>query len=70
VQGPVFIEKYFPSPDVFVFSLDWARDPFVFSVFESAELTVAEDELTEIRDNRRLKMKDTSTDMASSWLSL
>jgi hypothetical protein len=37
-------EKYFPSLDVF--SLDWVRDSFVLSVFQSAELTVAEDELT------------------------
>jgi hypothetical protein len=36
----------------------------------SAELTVAEDELMEIRNDRRLKLKRSSTDMASFWLSL
>jgi hypothetical protein len=36
-------EKYFPSLDVF--SLDWVRDQFVLSTVESAQLTVAEDEL-------------------------
>jgi hypothetical protein len=40
-------------------------------VIESAELTVAEeDELMEIRNDRRLKLKPSSTDMASFWLSL
>jgi hypothetical protein len=53
------IEKYSPSLDVLV-SLDWVRDSFVLSVFESAELTVAEeDELMEVRNNRRLKLKET-----------
>jgi hypothetical protein len=43
----------------------------VLSAFESAELTVAEeDELTEIRGARRLKLKHSSSDMASFWLSL
>jgi hypothetical protein len=46
------------------------RDPFVINAFESAELNVAEDELTEIRNNRRLKLKHSSTDMASFWLFL
>jgi hypothetical protein len=40
-------------------------------VFESAELTVTEeDELMEIRKDRRLKLKPSSTDMASFCLSL
>jgi hypothetical protein len=43
----------------------------VLSAFGSAELTLAEeDELTEIRNDRRLKLKHSSTDMASFWLSL
>jgi hypothetical protein len=63
------IEKYFQSLDVS--SLFWARDPFVISVFESAELTLAEeDELKEIRNDIRIKMENSSTDMASFWLSL
>jgi hypothetical protein len=42
------------------------RDLFVLNAFESAELTVAEDgELTEIRNDRRLKLKHSSRDMAS-----
>jgi hypothetical protein len=58
---------YFPSLDVS--SLDW--DPFVLNAFESAELNVAEeDELTEKRDDRRMKLKRSSTDTASFWLSL
>jgi hypothetical protein len=61
-------EKYFLSLDVSF--LGWVREPFVISAFESAELTVAEDELTEIRNNRRLKLKHSSTDTASFWLSL
>jgi hypothetical protein len=61
-------EKYFLS--LAVSSLDWVKDPFVSSVFESAELTVAEDELTEISESRRLKLKHSSTDMTSFWLSL
>jgi hypothetical protein len=62
-------EKYFPSLDVS--SLFWARDPFVISVFESAKLTLAEeDELKEIRNDRRIKMEHSLTDMASFWLSL
>jgi hypothetical protein len=45
------------------------KDPFVISAFESAELTVVEEyELKEIRNGRRLKMKHSSTDMASFWL--
>jgi hypothetical protein len=44
------------------------RDPFVLSALE---LTVAEeDELTEIRNDRRLKLKYSSKYMASFWLSL
>jgi hypothetical protein len=46
------------------------RDPFVLSAFESAELAVAEDELTEIRNNRSLKLKLSSTEMVWFWLSL
>jgi hypothetical protein len=62
-------EKYLPSP--YIYSMDWVRDPFVLRAFESAELTVAEeDELTEIRNDRRLKLKCSSTDMASFWLPL
>jgi hypothetical protein len=45
--------------------MDWVKDLFVLSAFESAELTVAEDELMEIRKDRRLKLKHSSTDMAS-----
>jgi hypothetical protein len=57
-------EKYFPSFDVS--SLDYVRH-----AFESVELTVAEEEeLMEIRNDRRLKLKHSSTDMASFWLSL
>jgi hypothetical protein len=60
-------EKYFPSLDVS--SLDWVRDPLVLSMFESAELTAAEeDELMEITYDRRLK--HSSTDMVSFYLSL
>jgi hypothetical protein len=60
-------EKYFPS--LSVSSLDW--DPFVLSAFESAEFTPAEeDELTEIRNGRSLKVKHSSTGMASLWFSL
>jgi hypothetical protein len=63
------IENYFPSLNVP--SLDWLRVPFVLSVFESAELAVAEEEtLMEIRNDKRLKLKHSSTDMASFWLSL
>jgi hypothetical protein len=51
--------------------VDWVKDPFVLSVFESAELIVAEeDELTEIRKDRRLKLKHSTTDVVSFWLSL
>jgi hypothetical protein len=40
-------------------------------MFESAELTAAEDDkLTELRNDRQLKIKHSSTDMASFWLSL
>jgi hypothetical protein len=47
------------------------RDPFLVSEFEPAELTVPqEDELREIRNDRRLKLKPSSTDMTSFWLSL
>jgi hypothetical protein len=60
-------EMYFPSLNVS--SLDW--EPFVLNAFESAKLNVAEkDELTEIRDDRRLKLEHSSTDMALLWLSL
>jgi hypothetical protein len=63
------IEKYFLSLDAS--SLDWVRHPVVLSAFESAELTAAEyDELAEIRNDRRLKLKHSSTDMASFWLFL
>jgi hypothetical protein len=57
------VEKYFSSLDIS--SLDCVRDPFVLSAFELAELTVAEDELTEIRYERRLKLKHSTL-----WLSL
>jgi hypothetical protein len=50
--------------------LDWVRDRFVLNAFESAEFSVAEeDELTEIRNDRRLKLKN-STDMVPLWFSL
>jgi hypothetical protein len=43
----------------------------VLSAFESAELTIAEeDELMEIRNDRRLELEHSSTDKASFWLSL
>jgi hypothetical protein len=59
---------FFPSLDVC--SLDRVRDPFVLSAFESAELTVGEeDELTHIRIDIKLKPKHSSTDMASFLLS-
>jgi hypothetical protein len=46
--------------------LDWAKDPVVLSAFESAELTVAEeDELKELRNDRSLKLRQSITDMAS-----
>jgi hypothetical protein len=62
------IGKYFLSLDAS--SSDLARDPFVLSSFESAELTVAEeDELIEISNHRRLKLKH-STDMVSFWMYL
>jgi hypothetical protein len=42
------------------------RDPFVLSVFESADLTVAKaDKLIVITKDIRLKQKTLSTDMAS-----
>jgi hypothetical protein len=51
--------------------LGWVRDLSVLSAFESAELTVADDDdLTEIWNTRRLKLKHSSTDMPSFWLSL
>jgi hypothetical protein len=60
-------EKHFPPPDISF--LDWARDLFVLSVFESAELTAAEEEeLIEIRNARRLEHP--SRDMASFWFPL
>ncbi|XP_063785805.1 zinc finger BED domain-containing protein 5-like [Pseudophryne corroboree] len=63
------IDKYFPSLDIS--SLDWVRDPFVPSAYASAALSVAEeDELAEIRNDRGQKLKHSSTDMASFWLSL
>jgi hypothetical protein len=62
-------EKYYPSLDVS--SFDWVRDLLVLIAFELAELTVAEeDKLMEIRNERRLKLKHSSTDMPSFWLSL
>jgi hypothetical protein len=52
-------EKYFPSLDGS--SLNWARDPFVLSAFESAELTVAEDdEPREMLTDGKLKRKQSS----------
>jgi hypothetical protein len=45
-------EKYCPSSDIS--SLDWVRDPYVLCAFASTDLNVAEDELMEIRNNRRL----------------
>jgi hypothetical protein len=57
---------YFPSLNAS--SLDW--DPLVLNAFESAELNVAEEnELTKIRDDRKLEVKHSSIDMASFWLS-
>ena len=42
------------------------RNPFVLNACESAVLTVAKgDELTEIRNDRGLKLKHLSTDMIS-----
>jgi hypothetical protein len=61
-------EKYYPS--LHVSSLDWVRDLLVLGAFESADLTVAEDELMEIRNERGLKLKHSSTDMPSFWLPL
>jgi hypothetical protein len=51
---------YFPSLNAS--SLDW--DPLVLNAFESAELNVAEEnELTKIRDDRKLEVKRSSIDM-------
>jgi hypothetical protein len=61
------IEKYFLSLEGS--SLDWVGDPFVLIAFEPAELTVAEEDMTEIRKDRSLKVKHPTTDMASFWLS-
>jgi hypothetical protein len=59
-------ENYFPS--LYAACLDWVRDPFVLSSFESSELFVAEeDELMKIGNDRRLKLEHSSTDMASFW---
>jgi hypothetical protein len=47
------------------------RDLFLLNVFKSAELTVAEaDELMEIKNDRKLKLKYSSTDMVLFYLSL
>jgi hypothetical protein len=63
------IEKYFPS--FYISSLDCPRDPFGLSASESAEFNVAEeDDLMDIRNDRRLKLKHPLTGMASFWLSL
>jgi hypothetical protein len=56
--------RYFQSLDVS--SLDWMRGPFVLSAFEPEE----ENELTDMRNDRRLKLKHSSTDMAQIRLSL
>jgi hypothetical protein len=62
-------EIYFPALDAS--SWNWVRDPFVLSEFEPAELTAAQEaELREIRKDRRLNLKHSSTDMASFWLPL
>jgi hypothetical protein len=62
------IEKYFLSLDVS--SLDCVKKPFVLTAIKSAELTVAEeDKLMEIRNDTRLKLKHSSIDMPSFWLS-
>jgi hypothetical protein len=53
-------EKYLPSLDVS--TLGWVRDASVLSAFELA--AAEEDELTEIRNDRRLKLEHSSTDMA------
>jgi hypothetical protein len=46
--------------------LPWTRwEIHLLSAFESAELTTAEDKLMEIRNDRRLKLKHSSTDMVS-----
>jgi hypothetical protein len=42
----------------------------MFCAVESAELTVEEDELNKIRNDRRLKLKHSSTAMTSFWLPL
>ena len=56
------IEKYFPLLDVS--SLDWVRDLFTINACRSAKFTVSkEDELTDIRNNRGLKLKHLSMDM-------
>ena len=63
------VEKYFPSLDVS--SLDWVRDPFTINACGTAKFTVSEeDELTDIRNDRGLKLKHLTTDMTSFWLSL
>lgn len=77
------INKYFPSLDVS--SMDWVRNPFVDSAYQSAMLnTQQEDELIDIRNDRGLKLQyskiaeatekqmktKANVDIASFWVPL
>lgn len=63
------IEKYFPSLDIS--SLDWVRNPFVLNACQLTNLNITEeDELTEIRNDRGLKLKHSTMDTTLFWLSV
>lgn len=50
------IKKYFPSLDVS--SIDWVRNPFVDSAYETASFTTNEEsELIDIKNDRGLKLQ-------------
>jgi len=50
------IKKYFPSLDFS--SMDWVKNPFIDSAYETALLTTYEEsELTDIKNDRGLKLQ-------------
>jgi len=67
------IKKYFPSLDVS--SMDWVRNPFIDSAYETALFTTDEEsELIDIKNDRGLKLQYSTikinVDVSSFWINL
>lgn len=63
------IEKYFPN--ISVESYDWLRNPFIYDPSNSQQLSLSEEEeLTDIRNDRTLKLKYKEVSLETFWIDI